>query len=537
MKNIMDKLLPSKEIMILDQKNKRANLLLSMQFIQKYELVDNFAKYLIDRKTEKMILYKISNFYEPIAMYFEKPKKENLGLFGIEFDKDDLSIFLNSLGTDRERLRLLITGYILNDMLQKIDKQSEKVLGEPIDLTITKLLLKVDKKINDIDLASEKIWLAYFNRLNAIYLLIKKEHEYPNELCKNVKSFVLRHNDTASAVSDEAEDNIDDLANSVLEYIAKNDDDVKDVFGCIYKIFNTLDDAFSEEIDTLLNAKLWSLINSIERESSSTLYKLFTPRDPCNRKDIEAKEVAKLFIRARKTMLEKSVFEKYSDDLLLLSKFGNGEKEVIESTLLAYFKCKPDRMTTLQREIAQAVEKDDKRSIIKNMESAICKLLGEGKIGIESEEEGLLLMEAIEQFLETVRKRIILHKNENRPQMEKQFNNAKETLEIFLRRSGRFDIADRIHNEDYIKPDTIKEYALRWKEYWRHRINKLRGANTKRTQDILTGIEKRIRIIVEKEQTKKGVDQSTKKKLNICISQNVPYEEWYKKLIDLDEDI
>ena len=398
-------------------------------------------------------------------------------------------------------------------------------------------MLKVDKTINDIDLASEKIWLAYFNRLNAIYLQIKKEHGYPNELCENVKSFVLRHNDTASAVSDEAEKNIDDIANSVLEYIAKNNDDVRDVFDCIYKIFSIVPETFLKKLDVLYDAKFLSLSEATEREASNTLHNLFGLSDPCNAKDLEAKKVAKFFIRARKTMLEKSVFEKYSDDLLLLRVFDNGEKEIIGSALLAYFKCTPDRMTTLERAIGEAIEKDDKRSIIENMESSISKLLGGKHIEIKSEKEGLLLLEAIEQFLKTVREKIILHKNENSPQMETQFNTAKETLEIFLRRSGRFDLANRIHNEDYIKPDTIKEYALRWKEYWRHRINKLSGADTKRTQNILTGIEKRIRIIVEKEQPKKGLDQSTKKKLNICISQNVPYEEWYKKLIDLDEDI
>lgn len=567
MENIMDTILPaSLEAMRLEQKNKRAELLLSMQFIQKYGFFDNFAKFIIDRKVPETILYEIAEFYEPIAMYLEKPKKRNLGIFGIEFDKDDLSIFLNSIGTDKERLILLITGHIINNRLLEIDQQLEKVLREPNDLTIVEHLLKVDENINSAILDSEKtgepndllsvkhllkvdkdtngsildpekIWLAYFYHLNARYVQIKKKREYVSELCENIKSFVRRHNDTENEVSDEAENDIGDLANSVLEYLGKNNDNAKDVLECIYKIFNTLDDAFLEEVDTLLDAKLFPFIRTTEREASNILHKLLAFRDPCNTKEIGAKEVAELFIDARETMLEKSIFEKYSEDSLLFSKFDTSEKKIIESALFAYFKCTPDRMTTLEKEIVQAIEKDDERSIIENMESAISKLLGEGAIEIKSEREGLLLLEAIEQFLKTVREKIILPKNENSSEMEKQFNHAKDTLEIFLRRSGRFDLADRIHNEDYIKPDTIKNYALRWKEYWKYRINKLSGANTRRTQNILTGIEKRVRAIVEKEQTNMGVDPSTKKKLNMCVSQNIPYEEFYKKLTDLDDDI
>jgi len=524
------------EAMRLEQKNKRANLLLSMQFIQKYGLVNNFTKY-FDVETSEKILFKISNFYEPVAMYLEKSNKSNLGLFGIEFDKDDLSIFLNSLGTDKERLPLLISGYILNGILKYIDDQSEELLGETIDIIISQHMTEVDKKINDIDLASEKIWLAYFNQLNTFYSKHKKREEHNSAVCKKVKSFVYRQNDTENAITDEAENNIDDLANSVLEYLAKNNDDVEDVFGCIYKIFNTLDDAFSEEVDTLLNAKLLSLIKTTERETSNTLHKLFGLRDPCNAKDIGAKDVAKLFIEARKIMLKKSVFEKYSDDLLLFSKFNISEKEVIESALLAYFNCTPDRMDTLGREIDQAVEKDNKRSVIEKIKQEISKLLGGEQIDILSKEEGFLLIEAIEQFLKTVRERVILHKNENSSQMEKQFNNAKDRMELFLIQSGRFDLADKIHNETYIKPDTIKNYALRWKEYWKHRINKHSSADTKRTRDILTTIEKRIRTIVEKEQTRMKVDTSTKRELNICASKNVPFQAFYKKLTDLDEDI
>ncbi len=68
-------ILSNTEAILSDAKNKINNLLTSILFCNKHEIANDIIKNL-DKETKLFILYKISNFYEPVAEYLEEKKRQ-----------------------------------------------------------------------------------------------------------------------------------------------------------------------------------------------------------------------------------------------------------------------------------------------------------------------------------------------------------------------------------------------------------------------------------------------------------------------------
>ncbi len=465
-----------------------------------------------------------------------------MGLFGIEFSDDPLSIFLGRIKSDHKRLDLLVAGYALESHRKLIDSTSKKLFDEDFDITISKSMdaidmeiKKLDTGVENLDFLNDKLWLAYFNQLSILYTDHKHLVEKDEEICEKITFMISEYGDKKYHKTDIQEYSIDIYISFLWDYITQKDYN-EDALHCLGIILGDDVEIFLEKFEESILEKAYSFVEEIKADAIREMeYRLGGGRDPCDGNDITIKEIAIIFAKVKRRLVEKKVLDSYHKEILWLKKLHINKEIIIEIAQYKYFSCSDDKMKILRKEISKVVKLSDDKADLEMTRSSLSDILG-FHLEIKTIKEGNLLMEAVIQLFKTVHEQMILHKNENSSQLESQFQNSKIHLEFYFRQSGNFELADAIHKESYIKPDTIKKISLRWKEYWKYKINKLCGADIKRTQETLTKIDKRIKIIIEDEQ-KNDINSKTKKELKICASKNVPFYAIMEKLQDYEEDV
>ena len=256
--------------------------------------------------------------------------------------------------------------------------------------------------------------------------------------------------------------------------------------------------------------------------------------DVCNPKEVALKDITEASAIVYNKLLKSNILDSVEEEIRVLKSLFENDYDVIALAILSRFHCDDSkRQRNIIDKVASTINKIQDENNLEKTRNLLYDYLG-FDIDIKSDKEGYLLIEAIDQYYESIHKKMLLARYDNSNKMESTYKEAKLTLEISLRRSGRFELADQIAKEEYIKPYTIKSFSLQWKEYWVHRINKLAGADKKRTEKLMNKVEKRVNSIVTqnttftKDEKEKQKNKSKLDHLLLCQQQNISYLDIYK---------
>ena len=514
------------ESVIKDAHINQTRLLNSMMFCKKYDLTLKIIEN-IDLSKATGILGKISNYYEPIAVYLSTPKKENIGLFGIEFATDPIARFLNRFSSKEEQIMYLLAGYFLNQKMLELDKKTSIMSDKPMDEEIHELL-ENNKEYFDDTFMDDKLLLAYFSRINDVYHEIQSSEEYK---LKN-KINLLKVIESSTTNTLEIMDSKIYSVNQLIDFYKTNimlNEDCKNIFLDVFAGFiKDKRPDFLLFIETYKSELLFNILKKLSPTIKTNLkMTALFDYNYCNKKEVLLKDITHSCITVYKKLIDSDVLDNARIELdEFNSLFGPTDIDILALSILAIFNC-PDkiRSESIINKVSENIEELKEQLKFDEIKLLLNKMVG-FEVDTKSIEEAIILIEAIEQFYKIVHKRMLLKKYDNNNKAPRQYEEASLTLQTQLRRSGRFELANMIAKEKYIKADTISSFAGKWKNYWSHRINKLSGSDIKRTTSIMTKIDKKVKAVVHQqmEKNKKMTDSLLdEKKVTICRSKNIDY--------------
>jgi len=515
----------------LNNEVKQRNLLKGMNFCKTHNIVH---KVIADFNGLELnqFLFEISNFYEPIAEYLKSKKeldkshKQTLGIFGVEFQTDDIAKFLNGLTQIRDKVLYIIAGYIISKYIDKLEDFSKNILDEQLSGKFTEIISTVDEQMEG-SITDNYLLQSYLSEISDLY----KEYKFSDEYKQEVFYLDIEEVVKKSGV------NLDDLSNQELvdyymnKIYNKDDENATNTYFAFSDFLEKKGFKFINELKMYLLSIQEVVTKGVENKIINALKMTeLKEYDYCNKKEVAIIDIVESCMVVYEKFHQSTLFDKYKDEIDLLNSFSSQHIDMLEFSILMIFECSDnDRVVKITKEVKRKVFHFKEKIMFDHAVEMIKKLTGE-IIDIKSIEEGTMLIEAINQFYKMVHERMLSVKNENSSKYVEQYENASLKLQTFFRQTGRFEMAEKLEREIFIMPDTIDSLATRWKEYWSNRINKLSGADIKRTTSLMNNLERNVKkTLIQREKDVKertGKDKRSKKnsdKSKICASKNIHF--------------